>query len=107
MTLLYSSKWSYFKFCLIKPLLLLYASILNFCSRLCAGYPSGNQALLLLRSCGSLLPEVPLQERTELAHRVWEKLQELGKRRNLCQKTNHLIIKRSTLLIAAVELRAV
>uniref|UniRef100_A0A3P8RUY1 PROP1-like PPR domain-containing protein n=1 Tax=Amphiprion percula TaxID=161767 RepID=A0A3P8RUY1_AMPPE len=43
-----------------------------------AGYPSGNQALLLLRSCGSLLPEVPLEERTELAHRVWEKLQELG-----------------------------
>ncbi|KAM3606567.1 uncharacterized protein V6R79_018880 [Siganus canaliculatus] len=42
------------------------------------GYPSGNQALLLLRSCGSLLPEVPLAERTELAHRVWEKLQELG-----------------------------
>ncbi|XP_019108650.2 leucine-rich PPR motif-containing protein, mitochondrial [Larimichthys crocea] len=42
------------------------------------GYPSGNQALLLLRSCGSLLPEVPLRERTELAHHVWEKLQELG-----------------------------
>ncbi|XP_045925978.1 leucine-rich PPR motif-containing protein, mitochondrial [Micropterus dolomieu] len=42
------------------------------------GYPSGNQALLLLRSCGSLLPEVPQEERTELAHRVWEKLQELG-----------------------------
>ncbi|XP_039995324.1 leucine-rich PPR motif-containing protein, mitochondrial [Xiphias gladius] len=42
------------------------------------GYPSGNQALLLLRSCGSLLPEVPLEERTVLAHRVWEKLQELG-----------------------------
>ncbi|XP_053292920.1 leucine-rich PPR motif-containing protein, mitochondrial [Pleuronectes platessa] len=43
-----------------------------------AGYPSGNQALLLLRSCGSLLPEVPLEERTVLAHRVWEKLHELG-----------------------------
>ncbi|KAM6915877.1 LOW QUALITY PROTEIN: leucine-rich PPR motif-containing protein, mitochondrial [Xenentodon cancila] len=42
------------------------------------GYPSGNQALLLLRSCGSLLPEVPLEERTELAHRIWEKLQEMG-----------------------------
>ncbi|XP_030626301.1 leucine-rich PPR motif-containing protein, mitochondrial [Chanos chanos] len=42
------------------------------------GYPSGNQALLLLRSCGSLLPEVPLSERTELAHRIWDKLQELG-----------------------------
>ncbi|KAM6997246.1 LOW QUALITY PROTEIN: leucine-rich PPR motif-containing protein, mitochondrial [Tautogolabrus adspersus] len=42
------------------------------------GYPSGNQALLLLRSCGTLLPEMPLQERNELAHRIWEKLQELG-----------------------------
>uniref|UniRef100_A0A672JT24 Leucine rich pentatricopeptide repeat containing n=1 Tax=Salarias fasciatus TaxID=181472 RepID=A0A672JT24_SALFA len=42
------------------------------------GYPSGNQALLLLRSCGSLLPEVGLEERTELAHHVWEKLRELG-----------------------------
>nr|XP_055025891.1 leucine-rich PPR motif-containing protein, mitochondrial [Misgurnus anguillicaudatus] len=42
------------------------------------GYPSGNQALLLLRSCGSLLPEVPLDERTELAQRIWDKLQELG-----------------------------
>ncbi|XP_007551253.1 leucine-rich PPR motif-containing protein, mitochondrial [Poecilia formosa] len=43
-----------------------------------AGYPSGNHALLLLRSCGSLLPEVPMEERNELAHRVWNKLQELG-----------------------------
>nr|XP_057914042.1 leucine-rich PPR motif-containing protein, mitochondrial isoform X2 [Doryrhamphus excisus] len=42
------------------------------------GYPSGNQALLLLRSCGALLPEMGLQERTELAHRIWERLQELG-----------------------------
>ncbi|PWA25954.1 hypothetical protein CCH79_00001841 [Gambusia affinis] len=42
------------------------------------GYPSGNHALLLLRSCGSLLPEVPMEERNELAHRVWSKLQELG-----------------------------
>ncbi|MEE6474131.1 hypothetical protein FKM82_010283 [Ascaphus truei] len=42
------------------------------------GYPSNNQALLLLRSCGSLLPELQLSERTELAHRIWEKLQELG-----------------------------
>uniref|UniRef100_A0AAQ4QPU5 Leucine rich pentatricopeptide repeat containing n=1 Tax=Gasterosteus aculeatus aculeatus TaxID=481459 RepID=A0AAQ4QPU5_GASAC len=40
--------------------------------------PDSNQALLLLRSCGLLLPEVPLEERTELAHRVWEKLKELG-----------------------------
>ncbi|KAM4771378.1 leucine-rich PPR motif-containing protein, mitochondrial [Rhinophrynus dorsalis] len=42
------------------------------------GYPSSNQALLLLRSCGSLLPELQLSERTEIAHRIWEKLQELG-----------------------------
>ncbi|XP_051504192.1 leucine-rich PPR motif-containing protein, mitochondrial-like [Myxocyprinus asiaticus] len=42
------------------------------------GYPSGNQALLLLRSCGSLLPEVPLAERTELAQCIWDKLQEHG-----------------------------
>uniref|UniRef100_A0A667YNL8 Leucine rich pentatricopeptide repeat containing n=1 Tax=Myripristis murdjan TaxID=586833 RepID=A0A667YNL8_9TELE len=39
---------------------------------------SGNQALLLLRSCGSLLPEIPLAERSELAHRIWDKLLELG-----------------------------
>lgn len=45
-----------------------------------SGYPSGNQALLLLRSCGTLLPEVPLEERTQLAHHVWEKLRDLGKR---------------------------
>ncbi|XP_066552581.1 leucine-rich PPR motif-containing protein, mitochondrial [Amia ocellicauda] len=43
-----------------------------------AGSPSGNQALLLLRSCGSLLPEMQLSERTELVHRIWDKLQELG-----------------------------
>ncbi|CAJ1067089.1 leucine-rich PPR motif-containing protein%2C mitochondrial [Xyrichtys novacula] len=42
------------------------------------GYPSGNHALLLLRSCGSLLPEIPLQERNDFAHRIWEKLQEMG-----------------------------
>ncbi|GLD63944.1 leucine-rich PPR motif-containing protein, mitochondrial [Lates japonicus] len=42
------------------------------------GCPSGNQALLLLRSCGSLLPEVPVEERSALAHHMWEKLQELG-----------------------------
>uniref|UniRef100_A0A8C5H8Y8 Pentacotripeptide-repeat region of PRORP domain-containing protein n=1 Tax=Gouania willdenowi TaxID=441366 RepID=A0A8C5H8Y8_GOUWI len=41
------------------------------------GYPSGNQALLLLRSCGSLLPEMKQDERTELAHRVWDELQKL------------------------------
>lgn len=47
-----------------------------------SGYPSGNQALLLLRSCGTLLPEVPLEERTQLAHHVWEKLRDLGKRQH-------------------------
>lgn len=54
-------------------------AILTLCPFVFVGYPSGNQALLLLRSCGSLLPEVPLEERNELAHRVWDKLQELGK----------------------------
>ncbi|XP_055986558.1 leucine-rich PPR motif-containing protein, mitochondrial [Sorex fumeus] len=43
-----------------------------------AGTPGGSQALLLLRSCGSLLPELQLSERTELAHKIWDKLQELG-----------------------------
>ncbi|XP_012611837.2 leucine-rich PPR motif-containing protein, mitochondrial [Microcebus murinus] len=43
-----------------------------------SGTPGGNQALLLLRSCGSLLPELTLTERTEFAHRIWDKLQELG-----------------------------
>ncbi|XP_060610370.2 leucine-rich PPR motif-containing protein, mitochondrial [Anolis sagrei] len=42
------------------------------------GYPSSNQALLLLRSCGSLLPELPPAERTELAHTMWTRLKELG-----------------------------
>lgn len=51
--------------------------LFNFLS---AGFPSGNQALLLLRSCGSLLSEVQPTERTELAHHVWKKLKELGKR---------------------------
>uniref|UniRef100_A0A671Y9L4 Leucine rich pentatricopeptide repeat containing n=1 Tax=Sparus aurata TaxID=8175 RepID=A0A671Y9L4_SPAAU len=54
---------------------LLYRIFHDICRK---GYPSGNQALLLLRSCGSLLPEVPLAERTEIAHRVWDKLKELG-----------------------------
>ncbi|KAM4803832.1 leucine-rich PPR motif-containing protein, mitochondrial [Urocitellus parryii] len=43
-----------------------------------SGSPGGNQALLLLRSCGSLLPELNLAERTEFAHRIWDKLQTLG-----------------------------
>ncbi|XP_062065344.1 leucine-rich PPR motif-containing protein, mitochondrial [Lepus europaeus] len=43
-----------------------------------SGSPGSNQALLLLRSCGSLLPELTLAERTEFAHRIWGKLQKLG-----------------------------
>ncbi|XP_006839529.1 PREDICTED: leucine-rich PPR motif-containing protein, mitochondrial [Chrysochloris asiatica] len=43
-----------------------------------SGSPGGNQALLLLRSCGSLLPEVKLSERTEFVHKIWDKLQKLG-----------------------------
>ncbi|XP_066123121.1 leucine-rich PPR motif-containing protein, mitochondrial [Saccopteryx bilineata] len=43
-----------------------------------SGCPGGNHALLLLRSCGSLLPELKLSERTELAHSIWDKLQQLG-----------------------------
>ncbi|XP_037662486.1 leucine-rich PPR motif-containing protein, mitochondrial [Choloepus didactylus] len=43
-----------------------------------SGNPGANQALLLLRSCGSLLPELKLSERTEFAHRIWDKLQKLG-----------------------------
>ncbi|KAL8185301.1 UNVERIFIED_CONTAM: hypothetical protein K2H54_045480 [Gekko kuhli] len=42
------------------------------------GYPSSNQALLLLRSCGSLLPELSPIDRTELAHTMWAKLKDLG-----------------------------
>ncbi|KFO93421.1 hypothetical protein N320_05384, partial [Buceros rhinoceros silvestris] len=40
--------------------------------------PGSNQTLLLLRSCGSLLPEVLAPERTELAHMIWDKMKELG-----------------------------
>lgn len=43
-----------------------------------SGNPGGNQALLLLRSCGSLLPEISLEERTDFVHKIWDKLQELG-----------------------------
>uniref|UniRef100_A0A8C3YMW0 Leucine-rich PPR motif-containing protein, mitochondrial n=1 Tax=Catagonus wagneri TaxID=51154 RepID=A0A8C3YMW0_9CETA len=43
-----------------------------------SGSPGSNQALLLLRSCGSLLPELKLSERTEFAHRIWDELQKLG-----------------------------
>ena len=44
-----------------------------------AGCPGSNQTLLLLRSCGALLPEVLSPERTELAHMMWDKMKELGK----------------------------
>lgn len=44
-----------------------------------AGYPGSNQTLLLLRSCGALLPEVLSPERTELAHMMWDKMKELGR----------------------------
>uniref|UniRef100_A0A8C8RLF0 Leucine rich pentatricopeptide repeat containing n=1 Tax=Pelusios castaneus TaxID=367368 RepID=A0A8C8RLF0_9SAUR len=40
--------------------------------------PDSQMTLLLLRGCGFLLPEVPLCERTELAHMMWNKLQRLG-----------------------------
>ncbi|KFP75639.1 hypothetical protein N310_01028, partial [Acanthisitta chloris] len=43
-----------------------------------AGCPGSNQTLLLLRSCGALLPEVLAPERTELAHMIWDKMKELG-----------------------------
>lgn len=43
-----------------------------------SGSPGSNQALLLLRSCGSLLPELSLAERTEFAHKIWDGLQQLG-----------------------------
>ncbi|XP_027579218.2 leucine-rich PPR motif-containing protein, mitochondrial isoform X2 [Pipra filicauda] len=43
-----------------------------------AGSPGSNQTLLLLRSCGALLPEVSSPERTELAHMIWDKMKELG-----------------------------
>ncbi|KFQ03650.1 hypothetical protein N329_13187, partial [Haliaeetus albicilla] len=42
------------------------------------GCPGSNQTLLLLRSCGALLPEVLSPERTQLAHMIWDKMKELG-----------------------------
>ncbi|XP_061481391.1 leucine-rich PPR motif-containing protein, mitochondrial [Rhineura floridana] len=42
------------------------------------GYQSGNQALLLLRTCGSLLPELHPAERTEIVHTIWARLKALG-----------------------------
>lgn len=43
-----------------------------------AGCPGSNQTLLLLQSCGAVLPEVSSPERTELAHMIWDKMKELG-----------------------------
>ncbi|NXK85546.1 LPPRC protein, partial [Formicarius rufipectus] len=43
-----------------------------------AGSPGSNHTLLLLRSCGTLLPEVLSPERTQLAHMIWDKMKELG-----------------------------
>uniref|UniRef100_A0A8C9UDN3 Leucine rich pentatricopeptide repeat containing n=1 Tax=Serinus canaria TaxID=9135 RepID=A0A8C9UDN3_SERCA len=37
-----------------------------------------NHTLLLLQSCGAVLPEVLSPERTELAHMIWDKMKELG-----------------------------
>ncbi|XP_068183613.1 leucine-rich PPR motif-containing protein, mitochondrial [Antennarius striatus] len=42
------------------------------------GHSSSNHALLLLRSCGSFLAELPLDDRTSLAHKIWDKMKELG-----------------------------
>ncbi|NXO80685.1 LPPRC protein, partial [Sitta europaea] len=43
-----------------------------------AGCPGSNQTLLLLQSCGAVLPEVLSPERTDLAHMIWDKMKELG-----------------------------
>ncbi|NWZ90480.1 LPPRC protein, partial [Nesospiza acunhae] len=43
-----------------------------------AGCPGSNHTLLLLQSCGAVLPEVLSSERTELAHMIWDKMKELG-----------------------------
>ncbi|NXO61229.1 LPPRC protein, partial [Phainopepla nitens] len=43
-----------------------------------SGCPGSNQTLLLLQSCGAVLPEVLSPERTELAHMIWDKMKELG-----------------------------
>lgn len=44
-----------------------------------AGCPGSNHTLLLLQSCGAVLPEVLSPERTELAHMIWDKMKELGR----------------------------
>ncbi|NXI54137.1 LPPRC protein, partial [Chloroceryle aenea] len=53
--------------------------LLKIFNEMCkTGCPGSNQTLLLLRSCGALLPEVLSPERTELAHMIWDKMKELG-----------------------------
>ncbi|KFM06912.1 hypothetical protein AS27_01430, partial [Aptenodytes forsteri] len=55
------------------------ALLLKIFHEICkTGCPGSNQTLLLLRSCGALLPEVLSPERTELAHMIWDKMKELG-----------------------------
>ncbi|XP_032845349.2 leucine-rich PPR motif-containing protein, mitochondrial isoform X2 [Tyto alba] len=55
------------------------ALLLKIFHEICkTGGPGSNQTLLLLRSCGALLPEVLSPERTELAHMIWDKMKELG-----------------------------
>ncbi|NXE24811.1 LPPRC protein, partial [Ardeotis kori] len=55
------------------------ALLLKIFNEICKmGCPGTNQTLLLLRSCGTLLPEVLSPERTELAHMIWDKMKELG-----------------------------
>nr|XP_006815624.1 PREDICTED: leucine-rich PPR motif-containing protein, mitochondrial-like [Saccoglossus kowalevskii] len=49
------------------------------------GCAVSEHALLLIRCCGSLMAELSAPERTELAHMIWDKLPELGIKRN----TNH------------------
>ncbi|NWI21039.1 LPPRC protein, partial [Crypturellus soui] len=53
--------------------------LLRIFNEICrTGSPGSNQALLLLRSCGALLPEMVSSERTELAHMIWDKMKALG-----------------------------
>ncbi|NXH11502.1 LPPRC protein, partial [Bucco capensis] len=55
------------------------ALLLKIFNEICkTGCPGSNQTLLLLRSCGALLPEILSPERTELAHMIWDKMKELG-----------------------------
>uniref|UniRef100_G3T270 Leucine-rich PPR motif-containing protein, mitochondrial n=1 Tax=Loxodonta africana TaxID=9785 RepID=G3T270_LOXAF len=58
------------------PKTLLEKIFMNTCHSV--GTPGSNQVLLLLRSCGSLLPELTHSERTEFVHRIWDQLQKLG-----------------------------